>query len=68
MHVDGYGGALAFDAMGVRYLDVGEGAGKELRAFHVCGFVESPCFLLLWGARDREAGDAVKSGRAQVEF
>ena len=59
MHVDGYGGALPVDAVRVRYLDVGEGAGEELRAFHVCGFVEGPCFLLLWGAGDREAGDAV---------
>ena len=67
MHVDGDGGALAVDAVRVRDLDVGEGAGEELRAFYVCGLVEGPCFLLLRGAGDREAGDAVESGGAQVE-
>ena len=66
-HVNRNGGALTFDPVRMRHLDLAKLARKQLRAFHVRGFVEGPCFLLLRGARDREASNAVQGGCSQVE-
>ena len=67
LHVNRNGSPFTLDTVHMRYLHVAKFARKQLRAFHVRGFVEGPRFLLLRGARDRKASDAVQSGRAEVE-